>query len=771
MTNKMESTKQICPLLGLQKDRASHFSYPENGHLCFASTKGEGVDLTHQKQFCFGDDFTLCARYVDPTTLPMLPTDDETPEAASKTWMYVGVGGVIGLVLVMIIFLSGTTPDTPQTNFVVPIVASEATATATITPVSVAVSTPTIPLLGTPTQTIKDSEGRVYSLSSPAASIGWVVSSEARGNHFGDSYLYAGILDGNVYLGGLQFDLSNIPRGAPIYDAEIQIVGLRENLLDMASDATWKLHWLDSEIDQNFRNSNYQTLLNTNVFQTFNPLMGVSDLGMGLKNQFVFSPDQRQMLEEKIIQEPSSKLSLRIDGALSGDDNLFAWDTGYGSKSRTQKAILTLNVGQAPATPPPYAYILVTSTPQPENVMTAAAVAATVTADATRIGTATPLPLNMVTATAIPDYLVIVPTPTPGNNTTATAQSAVSTAMALTTGTATLMPVGAVTATPMPTPSITHTPTPANFVIITSTPTPDSIFVAATQSARLTAQATRIGTPTPLPPNWVTPVVSTATPVPLNAATAQAQRALATAMALTTGTPTPTPANQILATSTPVFEELSLLPTETPTLSPDYIRPIPASLQDKILFHSDREGNRDMVYVYDPQTGTLGRLTETWPYAVAQERDTYSADKRLKAITKPSEASADGRLQIHLRDMILQQEYVLTQFGSGISYDPALSPTNNRVAFATTEGLDDEVWVINNDGTGGLQLTNNTWESDKSPSWSPDGTQIVFESNRTGSSQLWIMNADGSEQQLLFGNQTDYNDTAPVWVKFLDPAP
>ena len=64
-------------------------------------------------------------------------------------------------------------------------------------------------------------------------------------------------------------------------------------------------------------------------------------------------------------------------------------------------------------------------------------------------------------------------------------------------------------------------------------------------------------------------------------------------------------------------------------------------------------------------------------------------------------------------------------------------------------------------------------EINKQPSWSPDGTQIVFMSNRTGNPQLWIMNADGSNQQLLMGwdNWTPYNDWAPIWVKYTDPAP
>jgi TolB protein len=111
--------------------------------------------------------------------------------------------------------------------------------------------------------------------------------------------------------------------------------------------------------------------------------------------------------------------------------------------------------------------------------------------------------------------------------------------------------------------------------------------------------------------------------------------------------------------------------------------------------------------------------------------------------------------------------------GVGITYDPAWSPAGNIIAFVSTESGNDEVWTINQDGTGVRQLTRNEWEWDKNPSWSPDGTQIVFASNRTGNQQLWVMNADGSDQRLLMGwdNWTPYDDWEPVWVKYLDRAP
>jgi Tol biopolymer transport system component len=206
-------------------------------------------------------------------------------------------------------------------------------------------------------------------------------------------------------------------------------------------------------------------------------------------------------------------------------------------------------------------------------------------------------------------------------------------------------------------------------------------------------------------------------------------------------------------------------------------------LLGKILFLSDREGaESEYAYVYDPATGQLGRLTDSWPYHAARERDTYSADTVFQAYTKqllwtnirtetgniPTE-----ELAIHVYDYKYKAERIATRMGAGIVYDPAWSPVSNEIAFVATESGNDEIWVINADGSQPRQLTRNTWEWDKSPSWSPDGRQIVFMSNRTGNQQLWVMQADGSDPRLLMGwdNWTPYNDWAPVWVKYLDPAP
>ena len=389
----------------------------------------------------------------------------------------------------------------------------------------------------------------------------------------------------------------------------------------------------------------------------------------------------------------------------------------------------------------------------------------------------------MVTPTPIPDYLVIVPTLTPENIVTAQALEELATAQVLTTGTPTPVPTNAVTATPTPTETPTPTPTTPNYVIITSTPTPETIFAAATQAVAATALAQSIGTPTPLPLHWVTPIVVTETPTPINEATVQAIADLATAIAITTGTPTPTPPNVLVATSTPVYETIPWILTPT-TVPPTPITPesIPPELLGKVLFLSDREGE-EIVYVIDPGTGVLGRYTDDWPYRLARERDMFSADTIYRAYTKKllwtneqneaGDRTASEEVAIHYYDYKYKQEKIVTRMGVGIVYEPAWSPVGNEIAFVANESQNDEIWVIDYDGTNVRQLTRNTWECDKSPSWSPDGEQIVFASNRTGNLQLWVMNADGSDQRLLLGwdNWTPYNDWAPVWVKYLDPAP
>ena len=68
---------------------------------------------------------------------------------------------------------------------------------------------------------------------------------------------------------------------------------------------------------------------------------------------------------------------------------------------------------------------------------------------------------------------------------------------------------------------------------------------------------------------------------------------------------------------------------------------------------------------------------------------------------------------------------------------------DGKIAFESDRDGDLEIFVMNADGTGVTQLTDND-DYDGSPAWSPNGKQIAFGSDRYGDREIFVMNADGS---------------------------
>lgn len=356
-----------------------------------------------------------------------------------------------------------------------------------------------------------------------------------------------------------------------------------------------------------------------------------------------------------------------------------------------------------------------------------------------------------------------------------------------------------------PAEKVEGTPTPtATFVVITSTPLPENIVTVAAVAATATYQAATVGTPTPLPPNWVTPWIVTSTPAPANQATAEFHQLEATASAqlfgtrppapnMVTVTPKPIATSQPTETATPV---LILLEGElpplivTPVATPEPIPPIPSQLIGKIAFKSDRTG-REEIYVVNPDGSGLAMLTNRWPYNLAVLADRFSADGRFRVFTKDMVRyqNVDGSYTngflgrrddvpaLYWYDSLYRVEEQLTDFGAGIAYQGAWSPTADQIAFVSNDSADDEIWVVNRDGSGLRQLTDSNREFNareigkdtfipevnRHPSWSPDGRQVVFWSTRNGHRQIFVMDADGNNVYGL--NHSNFSNWDPVWIK------
>lgn len=74
---------------------------------------------------------------------------------------------------------------------------------------------------------------------------------------------------------------------------------------------------------------------------------------------------------------------------------------------------------------------------------------------------------------------------------------------------------------------------------------------------------------------------------------------------------------------------------------------------------------------------------------------------------------------------------------------PAWSPDGSQLAFMSQAQVPSccgpwQIWVVNRDGTGAINLTNDDSVFEMGPAWSPDGTQITFSrSNGDGTSDIY----------------------------------
>lgn len=99
--------------------------------------------------------------------------------------------------------------------------------------------------------------------------------------------------------------------------------------------------------------------------------------------------------------------------------------------------------------------------------------------------------------------------------------------------------------------------------------------------------------------------------------------------------------------------------------------------------------------------------------------------------------------------------------GNGFDTLPDFSPDEKTITFTSNrEGGGYDIYLLELDNQEVKKITNYSG-LDTHSHFSPDGSKIVFVSNRSGRQQIWVMNQDGSQAMQLTEGEDESID--PVW--------
>jgi Tol biopolymer transport system component len=166
----------------------------------------------------------------------------------------------------------------------------------------------------------------------------------------------------------------------------------------------------------------------------------------------------------------------------------------------------------------------------------------------------------------------------------------------------------------------------------------------------------------------------------------------------------------------------------------------------RLVFQRSAEDGTPEIYLMEADGSGLTNLThnpgDDWTPA-------WSPDgMQIAFYSDRSEGMA--LYQMDLSNMLFSDDIPLASKISGTEMGawPSWSPNGQRIVYRQELPGNDEIFVINTDGTDPVNITQHG-ANDLSPDWSPDGKTIVFESIRDGNYEIYAVDPSGSNLRRL----------------------
>ena len=185
------------------------------------------------------------------------------------------------------------------------------------------------------------------------------------------------------------------------------------------------------------------------------------------------------------------------------------------------------------------------------------------------------------------------------------------------------------------------------------------------------------------------------------------------------------------------------------------------------------EGPREQLWIMNADGSDQTQVTFPGASGEHAHGATFSPDGRQVAFSHFDPATGHHDVSLINVDGTGQRS-LTTASATHDAYQPDFAPSGRRVVFDFYDQSQDDLWVVNVDGSGLAQLTSGTTDWDLSPAFSPDGNRVAFERDAPGFTvaNIFTVSSTGLDQNPtgLTSNSAPVQDFEPAWQALNPPA-